>query len=268
MDAKSGLVYLVDTGAEKFLLPPFAADRRSRPRVDDQLITATGSSISTWGSKSVSVSLDAHAFAWDFVIADVREPIISANFLAHHALDVGRRLLVNLTTLATYRCCGASCAPIRVSVVTAKSAYKNLLNESPELMELRFNADAPRHGVKHFVETTGPPVFSRSRRLALEKLRAVKAEFMKLVALGGIRPSKSPWSSPLHIVVKPDGSFCPCGDYRRLNIVTTDDKYPMRTLQDFAADLDGKSIFSKIDLVKGYHQVPMADGDIAKPSNG
>ena len=46
--------------------------------------------------------------------------------------------------------------------------------------------------------------------------------------------------------------------------MTTDDKYPIKTLQDFAADLAGCTIFRKIDLVKGYHQVPMSPGDVAK----
>ena len=55
-----------------------------------------------------------------------------------------------------------------------------------------------------------------------------------------------------------------CGDYRRLNHITLDDKYPVRALQDFTADLHGKKIFSKVDLLKGYHQVPVSEEDIAK----
>jgi hypothetical protein len=66
------------------------------------------------------------------------------------------------------------------------------------------------------------------------------------------------------MVPKPDGSFRPCGDYRRLNTVTEDDWYPLPSVQDFTANLAGCTIFSKIDLVKGYHQVPMAEADIAK----
>jgi hypothetical protein len=66
------------------------------------------------------------------------------------------------------------------------------------------------------------------------------------------------------MVPKPDGSFRPCGDYRRLNTVTEDDRYPLPSIQDFTANLAGCTIFSKIDLVKGYHQVPMAEEDIPK----
>ena len=55
-----------------------------------------------------------------------------------------------------------------------------------------------------------------------------------------------------------------CGDYRRLNTVTTDDKYPVKQLSDFNANLAGKKIFSKIDLLKGYHQIPVAPEDVCK----
>ena len=83
-------------------------------------------------------------------------------------------------------------------------------------------------------------------------------------AMGIVRRSSSPWSSPLHVVPKPSGGWRPCGDYRRLNTVTVDDRYPVPRLQDFTATLAGKTIFSKIELVRAYHQVPMTPNDIPK----
>ena len=55
-----------------------------------------------------------------------------------------------------------------------------------------------------------------------------------------------------------------CGDYRRLNTMTPEDRYPVRNLRDFNVELRGKKIFSKVDLLKGYHQIPVAPGDIKK----
>jgi hypothetical protein len=118
--------------------------------------------------------------------------------------------------------------------------------------------------VEHFLETTGPPVTARFRRLDAAKLQAAKAEFAKMEADGVIRRSDSAWSSPLHMVRKADGSWRPCGDYRRLNLVTQPDKYPVPNIQDLSSRLHGCRIFSKLDLRKGYYQIPMAAKDIPK----
>ena len=82
--------------------------------------------------------------------------------------------------------------------------------------------------------------------------------------LGIVRRSDSPWASPLHVVPKADGSWRHCGDYQRLNTVTTDDRYPLPHIQDFNGRLAGTSIFSVIDLMKGFHQIPMVAEDIPK----
>ncbi|GFN91724.1 Pol polyprotein [Plakobranchus ocellatus] len=82
--------------------------------------------------------------------------------------------------------------------------------------------------------------------------------------MGIVRRLKSAWSSPLHIVPKSDGTWRPCGDYRRLNASTDDDRYPLPHIQDFNNHLTGCRVFSKIDLIRGYHQIPMAPSSIAK----
>ena len=66
------------------------------------------------------------------------------------------------------------------------------------------------------------------------------------------------------MVAKSNGDWRPFGDFRRLNDVTTPDRHPLAHIQDFSAQLAGKTILSKIDLVRGYYQIPMHQGDIAK----
>jgi cleavage and polyadenylation specificity factor subunit 1 len=121
-----------------------------------------------------------------------------------------------------------------------------------------------KHKTLHHIKTTGPPATARFRRLDAAKLAATKADFAKLEKEGIIRRSSSTWSAPLHMVMKPDGTWRPCGDYRRLNLATTPDSYPLPNIQDLSARLHGCSIFSKLDLRKGYYQIPVQEGDIHK----
>ncbi len=123
---------------------------------------------------------------------------------------------------------------------------------------------SPKHKIRHTIETTGRPVFAKTHRLDSDKLCKAEAEFPELEAAGIIRCSDSPWSSPLHMVRKKDRSWRPCGDYRRLNLATTHDRYPLPSILDLSNKLHGCKLFSCIDLVKGYHQIPMAAQDIAK----
>ena len=112
----------------------------------------------------------------------------------------------------------------------------------------------------HFLSTRGPPVASAFRRLDTEKLAAAKQEFAALEAARVVRRSTSPWASPLHMVRKADGSWRPCDVYHRLNAVTVPDTYPIPNMMDFVARAAGCTVFSKIDLKKGYHQRPMNPG--------
>ena len=82
--------------------------------------------------------------------------------------------------------------------------------------------------------------------------------------MGIIHPSSSPWASPLHMVPKPNGSWRPCGDFCRLDDVTCDDRYPLPHIHSFGTTAAGSTVFSVIDLVRGYHQIPMASEDIPK----
>ena len=86
-----------------------------------------------------------------------------------------------------------------------------------------------------------------------------------MLQLGLIRPSKSPWASPLHSVRKSEADFRPIGDYRRLNSVTVSDRYSIPNIQDFSGNLHVCTIFSKIDPIRAYRQIPVNPAAITTP---
>ena len=76
-----------------------------------------------------------------------------------------------------------------------------------------------------------------------------------------IRPSQSPWASPITLAAKKDGSTRFCIDYRRLNAATEKDAYPVPLIQDIFDQLQGSTIFTTLDLRSGYHQMDLAEPD-------
>ena len=85
-----------------------------------------------------------------------------------------------------------------------------------------------------------------------------------LLSKGFIRPSVSPWGAPVLFVKKKDGTMRMCIDYRQLNKVTVKNKYPLPRIDDLFDQLQGASLFSKIDLRSGYHQLKIRASDIPK----
>ena len=261
--------FLIDSGADISVFP--ATQNEKSGKRTTTLLAANGSRIPTYGNKVLPLRFGTLEVEQSFCLAEVAKPLLGADFFIKNELIIdlknGQLLRIphpeqgaQLVVKAEH----GSAGPM-VGILSVDTEIAKIVEEFPAVLETDYAPDKmPGHGVQHVVPTTGPPIFSRPRPLHGEKLEAAKQEFNKLREAGIIRPSSSAWASPLHMVSKSDGSWRPCGDYRRLNAVTEDDRYPLPLLHTFSSVTAGAKMYSVLDLVKGYHQIPMDSSDIAK----
>lgn len=108
------------------------------------------------------------------------------------------------------------------------------------------------------------PIFIPPRRKSTAERDAMAAEVSKMLQAGVIRPSRSPWSFPVVLATKSDGSKRFCVDYRELNKITIADQYPVANVDDILDRLQSSKIFSTLDLKCGYWQVQLEEDSIPK----
>ncbi|GJZ61909.1 putative reverse transcriptase domain-containing protein [Tanacetum coccineum] len=108
------------------------------------------------------------------------------------------------------------------------------------------------------------PVARAPYRLAPSEMKELSEQLKELSDKGFIRPSSSPWGAPVLFVKKKDRSFRMCIDYRELNKLTVKNRYPLPRIDDLFDQLQGSSVYSKIDLRSGYHQLRVREEDILK----
>lgn len=120
-------------------------------------------------------------------------------------------------------------------------------------------------GVFHFIPTgTADPITQKPYKLSHSESLWLKVELQRLLRLGVIRKSNSAWMSPVVLVKKPSGGLRLCVDMRLLNAATLPDPYPLPTVEQVHGDMGGCKLYSQMDYVTGFWQVPIHPGDCHK----
>ena len=117
----------------------------------------------------------------------------------------------------------------------------------------------------HHIDTEDyPPINVPPYRLPPSKRDEVERQIESMMRTGVVCPSRLPWSSPVMLVDKLDGSKRFCVDYHRVNACTKKNRYPIPRVDDSLDLLSGKQLFSSLDLMSVYWQLPIAPDDIEK----
>ncbi|GJU62061.1 putative reverse transcriptase domain-containing protein [Tanacetum coccineum] len=141
-----------------------------------------------------------------------------------------------------------------------------IVKEFPEVFPKDLHGLPPVRQVEFQIDLIpGAALLARAPyRLAPSEMRELSNQLQELAEQGFIRPSTSPWGAPVLFVKKKDRSFRMCIDYWELNKLTIKNHYPLPRIDDLFYQLQGSSIYSKIDLRSGYHQLRVRDEDIPK----
>ncbi|XP_018652683.1 hypothetical protein Smp_190590 [Schistosoma mansoni] len=253
---------IIDTGAKVSFLPANSNDRFHGSVLNLQ--AANGKPIATYGKKYVCPNVGLRkAIHWIFMVQKFL-PTIGIDLL--HTNTRNQRLVEGNAKLSVSVTSFSECKlfPITIRHTTDPFCHP-LLDRYSGIYQPQPTLPCVTSNVTQHITTTGPSVFSKARRLASEKLRLAKNEFDHMIELGIIRLSNSPWASPLRIVPKKDSiDWRLTGDYRRLNERTIPDRCLLPHIHGLTATLKAITVFSKIDLVKAYNEIPMATDDIPK----
>jgi hypothetical protein len=224
--------------------------------------------------RSVPISMGSKIFKTTLLILGLEgmDIILGADSMTHHqvVMDVAAKaleicsptsedLVLYLPSQDSTRSCAFAMMESPVKKIRVVCEYVDVFpDELPGM--------PPDRDIEFAIElqpgTT--PISKRPYRMPPTELAELKKQLQDLLDKGFIRPSTSPWGSPALFVKKKDESLRLCIDYRPLNAVTINNKYPLPRIDVLFDQLVGAKVFSKIDLRSGYHQIKIRASDIPK----
>ncbi|GKC95235.1 retrotransposon-related protein [Tanacetum coccineum] len=207
---------------------------------------------------------------WLATLGDIMWNFTSLTMQFQHE---GRHVALRGTTKSPMQClCVPATSVMSLDVtykpvfgVTEEQALSELLKEFEDVFALPTSLP-PQRQRDHIIPLKEGviPVNIRPYKHPPGQKDAIETMVQELLDSKVIRPSNSPFSSPIVMVKKKDGSWRMCIDYRQLNKLTIKDKFPIPLIEELIDELHGSKVFSKLDLRAGYHQIRMDEEDIPK----
>ncbi|KAL0554397.1 hypothetical protein IC582_008317 [Cucumis melo] len=231
-------------------------------------------------AKTCQIEIAGHVIEVTLLVLDMLDfdVILGMDWLAanHASIDCScKEVTFNPPSRASFKFKGEGSRSlpqgILASVVDTREADVSLSSELvvrdyPDVFPEELPGLPPHREVEFAIELEPGtvPISRAPYRMAPAELKELKVQLQELLDKGFIRPSVSPWGAPVLFVKKKDGSMRLCIDYRELNKVTVKNRYPLPRIDDLFDQLQGATVFSKIDLRSGYHQLRIKDEDVPK----
>ena len=263
---------LLDTGASRSLISERLWQRIKTPHCQIKPTPVTLQTVSGEPLESLGeVSLDVEPFGPStyLICPGLSIDVLLGNDILRPSKGVldyesNSLTLPDRSPIPVYAC---NAMEVRVPLVAAVALSNQMPDFLCEMEDHPVFRDELGHctlGNPTTIPTEGPPIKQKAYRIPLPKRRVVEEELEKMLEAGVIRPSQSPWASPVTLVGKKDGTTRFCVDFRKVNDCTIKDAYPLPLIQDIFDSMQGASVFSTLDLKSGYWQVDMAEEDIPK----
>lgn len=300
---KSDLIVMIDSGATHNFISPSAVDKcRLNTTKESQLEVLLGTGVSVQGTgvcRGVQIMLPEMRFQADFVVLELGQVDIILGVQWLQTLGVctvdweknewsfvyeGQQITlrgdpmlhgpkVSLKSLTTEVTMQKEGWEMELKHIQQRSEQEEVVPKLIEDVLLKFDAVfqkptglPPLRGREHAIvlQEKTKPISVRPYRYPHAHKEIMENLVREMLAEGLIRPSHSPFSSPVLLVKKKDNSHRFCVDYRALNRATVQDKFPIPMIDQLLDELHGAKYFTKLDLRSGYHQIRMREEDIAK----
>nr|ABG65937.1 retrotransposon protein, putative, Ty3-gypsy subclass [Oryza sativa Japonica Group] len=266
---------LFDSGAtHSFLSMSFAGNHRME--VEDlrrplMVSTPSNQALSLQRSPSIRIEIQEVPFLANLTLLESKDldVILGMDWLARYkgVIDCANRkvtLTSNDGRVVTVH--ALSSESLRSSLNQMTLEEIPIVREYPDVFPDDLPGMPPKRDIEFRIDLVPgtTPIHKRPYRMAANELAEVKRQVDDLLQKGYIRPSSSPWGAPVIFVEKKDHTQRMCVDYRALNNVTIKNKYLLPRIDDLFDQLKGATVFSKIDLRSGYHQLRIKEEDIPK----